>query len=285
MGGEWRWNKTSWMNTGVMKQWLYAFYQHIGTERRVVLLMDNFSAHSSAIEEMPPLANIRIAWLPLNATSRYQPLDHGIIQSFKAHYRRQWLSYMLDEYEHGRNPINTMTLALAIRWTLRSWYQYVNSSTISNCFRKSTVLNKPLLTTTNIQPLDLPQLYQQVQQAGNIHDAMDLANFLNQIEEQEVGGKGTQTEEQILQEVIDEHIEEALGFSVTDQDADNENQPERPIYTIQDARQAVQVLIDFAETQDDLSTAHSRAMERIEQELERVTISSRRQLTLDRWIT
>jgi hypothetical protein len=99
------------MNTGVMKQWLYAFYQHIGTERRVVLLMDNFSAHSSAIEEMPPLANIRIAWLPLNATSRYQPLDQGIIQSFKAHYRRQWLSYMLDEYEHGRNPINTMTLA------------------------------------------------------------------------------------------------------------------------------------------------------------------------------
>lgn len=192
---------------------------------------------------------------------------------------------MLDEYEHGRNPINTMTLALAIRWTLRSWYQYVNSSTISNCFRKSTVLNKPLLTTTNIQPLDLPQLYQQVQQAGNIHDAMDLANFLNQIEEQEVGGKGTQTEEQILQEVIDEHIEEALGVSVTDQDADNENQPERPIYTIQDARQAVQVLIDFAETQDDLSTAHSRAMERIEQELERITISSRRQLTLDRWIT
>jgi tRNA U34 5-carboxymethylaminomethyl modifying GTPase MnmE/TrmE len=114
---------------------------------------------------------------------------------------------------------------------------------------------------------------------------MDLANFLNQIEEQEVGGKGTQTEEQILQEVIDEHIEEALGVSVTDQDADNENQPERPIYTIQDARQAVQVLIDFAETQDDLSTAHSRAMERIEQELERITISSRRQLTLDRWIT
>jgi hypothetical protein len=36
-----------------MKQWLYAFYQHIGTERKVVLLMDNYSAHFSSVEEMP----------------------------------------------------------------------------------------------------------------------------------------------------------------------------------------------------------------------------------------
>ena len=60
MGGEWRWNKKAWMNTTIMKQWLQAFYQHIGTERKVVLLMDNFSAHSSAVEEMPPPSNIRI---------------------------------------------------------------------------------------------------------------------------------------------------------------------------------------------------------------------------------
>ena len=114
---------------------------------------------------------------------------------------------------------------------------------------------------------------------------MDLSNFLNPMEEQEVGEKDTQTEEQILQEVIDEHIEETLGFSTTDQDDDNENQPERPVYTMQDARQAIQVLIDFTEGRDDLDTAHLRAMERIEQELERITISSRRQVTLDRWIT
>lgn len=60
MGGVWRWNKKAWMNQFIMREWLTAFYQHVGSTRSILLTMDNFSAHIAAIESTPPPANIRI---------------------------------------------------------------------------------------------------------------------------------------------------------------------------------------------------------------------------------
>jgi len=59
------------------------------------------------------------------------------------------------------------------------------------------------------------------------------------------------------------------------------DQPERPVYTIQAARQAIQVLI---ESQDAIGTTHLRAMERLEQELDNLHTKSLKQSTLDKWI-
>lgn len=49
MGAIWKWNRKAWMNTDIMEEWYQAFYLHIGTTRRVLLTMDNFSAHASAL--------------------------------------------------------------------------------------------------------------------------------------------------------------------------------------------------------------------------------------------
>lgn len=37
---------------------------HIGTQRRVDLLLDNFSAHLSALDNTPPPSNIKVVFLP-----------------------------------------------------------------------------------------------------------------------------------------------------------------------------------------------------------------------------
>ncbi|PQM43460.1 hypothetical protein VC83_09587 [Pseudogymnoascus destructans] len=177
MGAEWRWNKKAWMNSTIMIDWLQAFYQHIGFTRQVLLTMDNFSAHISGVELCPPPPNIRICWLPANSTSRFQPLDQGIIQSLKAYYRRQWLCFMLECYNLNLDPIKQASLRLSIRWILRSWNQQVLQSTIYNCFRKSTLLTTLITLPTSITPTDLSQLYEQVIQAGNIHDSMAISNF------------------------------------------------------------------------------------------------------------
>jgi hypothetical protein len=57
-----------------------------GKGRKVLLLLDNFSGYELGIQlvsSLKGLNNIRIEWLPLNTTSHWQPLDQGIIVSFK----------------------------------------------------------------------------------------------------------------------------------------------------------------------------------------------------------
>jgi hypothetical protein len=68
-------------------------------------------------------------------------------------------------------------------------------------------------------------------------------------------------------------------------DDETEQQPKQPVYTIQAACEALQVLINFIKTRDNLNTSHLRALERLEGDLELLLLSSQRQRTLDRWFT
>ena len=53
------------------------------TGRKVLLLMDNCSAHPHDLQ----LSNIKFLLLPPNTTSRSQPMDAGVIANFKQLYR------------------------------------------------------------------------------------------------------------------------------------------------------------------------------------------------------
>ena len=281
MGAIWCWNKKAWMNTVIMVQWLQAFYRHIGSTRQVLLTMDNFSAHYSAVELSPPPSNIRICWLPANSISQFQPLNQGIIQSFKAHYRRQWLSFMLDCFNKNQDPIDSMNLHFAIRWTVRSWNQHLLNTTIYNCFRKSTLLSMPILLPTVLSPPDLSQLYDSVLQAGYIHDAMSITNFLNPVEEIQMEEEDSTGPDEVLEEVLEEH----LGIQASQDDDEDGQQSEQPVYSIQDAQQALQVLIEFTERQAGLPVEHIRALERLETGIEVIRVNSQVQSSLDRWNT
>jgi len=85
---------------------------------RKVALMDNFSAHQAAAADIlaseTPLQNTLIIWLPANPTNRYQPLDQGIINCWKAHGMRYWIKYILYEFEANSNPVDTMNALKAI---------------------------------------------------------------------------------------------------------------------------------------------------------------------------
>jgi hypothetical protein len=212
--------------------------------------------------------------------SRFQPLDQGIIQSFKAHYRRQWLSYMLECYNTNHNPMDTMNLHLAIRWTLRSWNHSVSNTTIYNCFRKSTLLTTPITLPTPINPTGLSELYEQVVRAGNIQDVMSISNFLNPEEEVVEIVEDTINEEQVLQEVLEDH----LGIQTT-QDDDEDDAIAQPVHTLQVAQKALRVLIEYTESYESPGTEYLRTLERMEAAFSTLQLNSRVQSTLDRWIT
>jgi len=77
-------------------------------------------------------------YLPANTTSVLQPLDQGIISTFKLYYRKLLVEYLMDlnDNEKEYTPI---TITQAIMNIYKAW-RTVKESTIVNCWRKADIL-------------------------------------------------------------------------------------------------------------------------------------------------
>ena len=140
----WRYNGKALM-TGILFEEYVRWFDGQMTGRNVCLLVDELSAHVAGKEllswDLPEsLANIKLVLFPTNTPSVHQPLDQGIIRSWKAHYRRRWLAYMCNEYNTHGNPLRSTNILKAIRWLTDAWENDVTPTTIRNCWNKSGLL-------------------------------------------------------------------------------------------------------------------------------------------------
>ena len=111
--------------------------------RRILLLMDNAGCHPTNLSEKH--SNIKVVFLPPNTTSRLQPLDLGIIKTFKTHYRKLFLRYVLtkvDQCSTATEISKSLTILQAIYWTSGAWKAVQDSTVIQKCYRKCGVLDK-----------------------------------------------------------------------------------------------------------------------------------------------
>ncbi|CAB4381270.1 unnamed protein product [Rhizophagus irregularis] len=85
-----------------------------------------------AIKKRPDikLTNIELAYLPPNTTAHLQPMDAGIIHSFKSKYKREFCMHLI------RNKLNVKE---AIDYIAEAWNS-VSSTTIRNCWIKTGIL-------------------------------------------------------------------------------------------------------------------------------------------------
>ncbi len=100
--------------------------------RKILLMLDNCSSHPKI-----NLTNIELLFLPPNSTSRTQPLDAGIIRSFKQRYRNQSLEYIiqcLESEENCEKVIRRLNLLNAIHF-MDSSLKSIPSSVFINCFK------------------------------------------------------------------------------------------------------------------------------------------------------
>ncbi|ODQ69189.1 hypothetical protein LIPSTDRAFT_76436 [Lipomyces starkeyi NRRL Y-11557] len=219
----WRHNRNAWMTTVIMEEWLRWFDSKM-VGRKVALLMDNFSAHEAAVHNINtscyPLCNTLIIWLPPNATSRYQPLDQGIIRTWKAYWKRQWIHYMLSEYEAGKDPVNSMNVLKALRWGIQAWEMDMSPDTIIRCFQKALCNVEEVADSPEPAITDISNGLAQLRESNYIGDVMDINNFLNPADET-VQDDLEHIDEQILaqfgpeiEEESDEEIEVLPKISV-----------------------------------------------------------------------
>jgi hypothetical protein len=81
-----------------------------------------------------------VAFLPPNTTSHLQPLDAGIIASFKNYFKRHFCRHMLSLFEDGKD-INKEKINIkeAIDYLADAW-GHVTEETIHNCWKKTGIL-------------------------------------------------------------------------------------------------------------------------------------------------
>ena len=154
-----------WMTGEILDRVLSKFNRKLRSKNRsIALLMDNAGCHPPELKEK--YSNIKIIFLPPNTTSKLQPLDLGIIQNFKVHYRKLFLRFVIskiDECDSASEVIKSVDILQAIRWVSQAWEE-VKQETISKCFRKAGVLRESLALVSRehedqdpFDELDCPQ--------------------------------------------------------------------------------------------------------------------------------
>jgi hypothetical protein len=86
--------------------------------RKALLLIDNFSAHELAVEQIEEgvnLTNTKVMWLSPNATSIYQPLNQGIIQNWKSYVKKQFVMFMACTFDQGKDLSKEIHVLQAIQ--------------------------------------------------------------------------------------------------------------------------------------------------------------------------
>ena len=73
-----------------------------------------------------------MAFLPPNTTSYLQPLDAGVIKSFKAHYKWNYCWHILKLFEEGKD-INKEKVNIKEADYLADAWENVSSELIFNC--------------------------------------------------------------------------------------------------------------------------------------------------------
>ena len=105
--------------------------------------MDNAGCHPSSLESEFSNKN---HFLTSYTTSKLQPLDFGIIQNFKIHYKCLLLRYILtkiDECQTASEVVKSVNILIAIRWVAQAW-SMVTVQTISKCIRRAGILDSEM---------------------------------------------------------------------------------------------------------------------------------------------
>jgi DDE superfamily endonuclease len=122
-------NSKAWMRSDIFIEWLEHLDYYFRTmNRKVLLLIDNAGSHFNSkrfennddddeISESDNdqnsrkkkkktkpkinLTNIELVYLPPNTTAHLQPMDAGIIHSFKAKYKQEFCKHLIRQFDSG----------------------------------------------------------------------------------------------------------------------------------------------------------------------------------------
>ncbi|XP_053640875.1 tigger transposable element-derived protein 1 [Cherax quadricarinatus] len=104
----WHANKKAWVTSSIFKDWFSTYFcpavekycADNNLAHKALLLLDNATRHPITLNDFNP--HVRVVFLPKNKISLIQPMDQGIITTFKAYYVRNTFSKLI-KYTSGEN--------------------------------------------------------------------------------------------------------------------------------------------------------------------------------------
>lgn len=126
-----RHNDSCWMTEKYFNEWLSQLNTTMPRQnRKILVFIDNAPVHGIKSD----LSNVEVVFYPANCTSVLQPLDQGIIRSFKVYFRALLLRRMTFDLERHNPP--ELNLYDAISWIGIAWDK-ITTNVIQNCFVKA----------------------------------------------------------------------------------------------------------------------------------------------------
>ena len=96
------------MRSDIFGKWLeYINSGFRAQNRKILLLIDNASSHfnpdkyNQETSDNLNLSHIKVHFLPPNTTAHLQPMDAGIIKSFKAIYKQYYIRHLLYQFDNN----------------------------------------------------------------------------------------------------------------------------------------------------------------------------------------
>ncbi|KAH8029897.1 hypothetical protein HPB51_005199 [Rhipicephalus microplus] len=117
----------------VVSNWRMAY-----KNRKILLFLDQCAAHPRQVT----LQNVKLFFLPANATTHLQPLDAGIVRNVKHHFKSLLVRRLLAKIDRKDEDDPRISLLDAIHFIAVAWNR-VTPTTIANCFGKCGFFGSP----------------------------------------------------------------------------------------------------------------------------------------------
>lgn len=98
------------MNAGIFFEWLKSFDSYLGEtgNRKALMLVDNASCHGT-LENLLNFLSIELIFSPPKTISKLHPIDFGVINALKSHYRHKQRSAALNFSRKIQNQFMVLT--------------------------------------------------------------------------------------------------------------------------------------------------------------------------------
>ena len=255
-------NDKAWMRTEIMTDILAKLNTRMKREgRNILMFLDNAPCHPPKLKGM--FSNIRVEFLPKNTTSRTQPLDAGIIKTWKVYYRRKLLRYVasqIDVKQCASDVIKSVNLLMAVRWMVSAWEE-VKPEVIIKCFKHVGMNPEENQAEEDDDPfagkelLDLNELVAKVSGETNVDAATYVADAESEALSHEhcVDTGDPNWRRNLRTEIIESH--KSTETMQRDDEEDNEDMdqpPSRPeVGSDKDALRLAKQLVEFADWRDE----------------------------------